>query len=458
MATVENTLTAAPNQKLNRHFPRRLGLLCLLLLAANLTHFLTRSWEASFYQTSYSTIYIPTDIPVVRDWVEVEGGIEGVMNWSQSPDGWVILQDDKPYSENVGPNPFFPEVVDDISKHTYTAIAQPEGMAPPLKFIIQFLPRAYWDDVGLPRPSSYIIATDEINADFEQYPVSEWVDDYSYMDQTDLELVAGILTDEVEILETDTSLEKLEKLSIHLRDTLGTRCRGVPDHDDRWRTPLQIYQGMRDGTGKGWCTQQAQMFVFFANRAGLSSRIVVGAVTKGNNFIHTGHSWAETWIPEQGRWAWSDPSYALIYATDNQGRVLNSVELSELKKHAAWDGVSARIYKDWGWPEIAGEHSTPVTTDFPLVGDVIQRQFVTSAIYKWRRPPNVEDLRYDYTLLLKNREFFWGNLERYYFNPPLAYADYPTDGNQTYFIRHLLLWSFVASLLAFTITYRKSRK
>ena len=89
---------------------------------------------------------------------------------------------------------------------------------------------------------------------------------------------------------------------------------------------------------------------------------------------------------------------------------------------------------------------------------MVDRQFVASAIYKWWRPPNVEDLRSDYTLLRKSHEFFWGNLQRYYFKPPLAYANFPTEGNRTYFVRHLLLWSFLVSLLVALISLLKHRR
>lgn len=422
------------------------GVLSLALLIANIVHLVTRSWEASFYQTSYATIYYPTDVPTILEWHEREGGIEAEIGWDQNPDGWVILKDGEPHTQNEGRFPFFPALADDITWHDYTAIPQPEGIGAPLPITLRFLPETYWTEVNLPRPDSYMIRTDIPHGRFPQYPVSEWVDDYDYLDGADLAEIDRILAEEVGLEETDPTLRKLEKLHAHFRDALGTRCRGNPDHDDRWRDPFTIYRNMRNGTGQGYCTQHTNIFLLFANRAGLSTRTTVGARTKGNNFIYTGHAWVETWVPEQDRWAWGDPSYALVYATNPKGEVINSVDLATLRQHGTWEGVTARVYKDWGWPELAGEEKTFVDAPFPAVGDVVQRQYLTSAIYKWRRPPNVEDLRSDYTLLFKNGTFFWGNLERYYFKPPLAIANYPTEGNRTYLVRHLLLWSFLAAL------------
>ena len=434
----------------------RWGILAVALGFANIIHVVTRSWESSFFQTSYATIYFSTDVPSILEWHERQGGIEAEIHWNQTPDGWVILKEGEPHAANDGPNPFFPELADDMSWYAYSAIPQPEGIGEPIELTLRFIPTEYWDDIDLPRPDSYMIRTDTPHGRFTQYPVSEWIDDYEYLADEDLTEIDRILREEVGISETDGTLRILEKLTAHFRDALGTRCRGNPDHDDRWRDPFVIYQNMRNGTGQGYCTQHANIFLLFANRAGLSTRSVVGARTKGNNFIYSGHAWIETWVPEHGRWAWGDPSFALAYATNPKGELVNSVDLANLRKNGTWEGVTGRVYKDWAWTDLPGEEKTFIDAPFPAVGDVVERQFLTSAIYKWRRPPNVEDFRSDYTLLFKNWEFFWGNLERYYFKPPLAIANYPTEGNRTYYLRHLLLWSFLASCLGLGLSLRRA--
>lgn len=138
----------------------------------------------------------------------------------------------------------------------------------------------------------------------------------------------------------------------------------------------------RSGEGQSYCTQHDQIFILFANRAGVSTRLVVTARTKSNNIIYSGHSWVETWVPEQGRWARSDPSFAFAYATNNQDEGLNSIDISQLRKPAAWGGVTTRLNKDWAWPDVPGETNTFVDAHFPDVVSVVQDQFVTSGIYK----------------------------------------------------------------------------
>lgn len=428
------------------------------LLVLNLVHFLTRSWEDSYLPSNYATIYTPTDLPTIREWRHVDDGLELVLRWSVRADGWRILRDGEPYAENTGPNPRVPVVREETTPHVYTAIPQPDGVGPPLEFRIVSISAAYSDSIGLPRPNAYYIRTNESNARFPQYAVSDWVDDYTYLGAEALAQIDTLLHDEMGIEEADTDLVRLEKIMAHLHLHLGKSCRGSPSNDSRWQTPWEIYQLMLRGEAKGWCTQYGQIFVMFANRAGVPSRLVVTARTEGNATIFTGHTWSESWIAEQGRWAWGDPVKGLVYATDARGQLLNTMELARLRPHGAWHGVDARVFKDFLWPELEGTEHTFVSANFDRVRGVVENQFNRHAIFKWRRPPNVEDLRSDYTQLWKDRTFFWGNLERYYFKPPLALADYPMEGRWTYAIRHLLLWSFLIAMAGWGMAWIRGRK
>lgn len=424
-----------------------LPILTFVFLLLNIAYFLSRSWENSFYPISYSSIYFPKDRPVVRKWKVVPEGIKAVMRWNAPVKGWQILKDGEPHSENSGPDPIFKLPREDTEKHEFTVIPQPESLFRPMKFTIRFLTREFHVGRKLPRGDCYIITTDEPNGEFKQYSVDEFADSYDWLSQEELAEVDTLIQEKIGIEESDTIFQKIEKLMIFLREEIGQEGRGTPEPFFRPLNPYEIFKTMRDGKGVGWCTQQGQMFSFFANRLGLKTRLVQGARTQGNTFLFSGHTWNECWIPEQGRWAWVDPSPAVCYATDKKGQVLNTVELARLRQHDAWDGVNFRTYKDWQFPDIAGEDRTVVDSPFEPVAEVVQRQFVTGAIYKWRRPPHVEDLRYNYGDLFKNWTFTWGNFVRYWFKPPLAYADYPTEGRQTYWIRHILLWGFVLSLV-----------
>jgi hypothetical protein len=295
---------------------------------------------------------------------------------------------------------------------------------------------------------SYIVRANVPCGEFEQYSVADWLDDFAYVGEEGLLEVDRILRDEVGIRSSDSTFARMQKLMRFLRPQLKD-AGGVPLDDERWMNPLDLYHAMVDGTGKGWCTQNAQLWVFWANRAGIATRFVFGARTEADNHIvYTGHSWAECFIPEQNRWAFVDLAHAHLYITDREGLVLNSAELFYLNQHNAFDSVFARIYVDREWahlPEITAT-DTFATVPYALCNGVVREEFTSHSILKYRRPPNVEDVRSIYTGFLRDRTFLTGNLERYLFKPQLAYSFYPTEGAHTYAVRRVLFFGFLISL------------
>lgn len=428
-------------------------IITLLLLAANLWFFLRRSFEDSYYPVHYSTIYYPTDLPVVRQWIEREQEkIEADIRWSAPVTGWEIAVNGESQGRVAGKNPVFNLPIGEYLSHRYAAKPLPDGVGPALEFDIRYVPSTVPAASGHSAPDRYIIRTELPIGRFKQFPVKHWVDDYHYMDPTRLAEADQLLRDEVGIHPDDNTKVKLEKLMLFYRRMITEDCRGTPIDDFRWMDPFQLFQAMRSGKSKGYCTQHAQIFTFFACRAGLSARLVQGARTQSNKFIFTGHTWLEVWIPEQLRWAWVEPSYGIVTVSNKHGLVLNTAELAELREHDAFDGINARVTSDWGNQWDGAEPGTVVDQPFRDCDDIIFRQFFRAAVFKWRQPPNVEDIRYQYSHLLKSPTYTIANLVRYLFRPPLALARYPAEGKRTYWIRHALFWGFWAALIATLVT------
>lgn len=428
----------------------------MLLLGANVVHFLQRDWESSFYPTSYGTLYYPEDVPVVETWTPL--GLKKLqlhVRWNQPVEGWDLSTNDGPSQFLPGKDPVIPLVDEDMVHHRYVLTSRPAHSAGTIELTIRSIPKSYYDKGGLttfPHEELYTMKTTSPIGEFKQYAVSEWLDDYTYVGEEQLAEIDRILREEVKITPEDSSLVKMEKLTIYLRDRLE-HGRGVPKDDFRWKNPCLLLEEMSDGTGKGWCTQFGQIWTLYANRAGVPTRLLTGAVSVNNmQILYTGHTWSECYIEEQQRWAFVDLSHSHIYVTDKRGQVLNTVELQNLALHDAFDGVQARIYKDWEWEHLPeGDPDTLVTVPFASCNKVAREQFSELAIIKFRRPPNVEDVR---TLgpLFKDRAFAWGNVERYLFKPALAYARVPTDGMQTYHTRWVLFYGMLAVLIAWIVS------
>jgi hypothetical protein len=332
--------------------------------------------------------------------------------------------------------------------HTYRLIpvAQPEIQ--PIEISIRFYGEEFYGSLGMKHADVYVVRSNVPCGEFEQYSVNDWVDDYRYVGDAALAEVSRILRDEVGIRDTDPTFTRMEKLFPYLRRKLKGSG-GVPKDDERWMDPYRLYSAMVAGTGKGWCTQNAQVWVFWATRAGIPTRFVFGARTQDDRIVYTGHSWAESYIREQRRWAFVDLSQSELYITDREGQVLNTAELFHMNQQNAFDSTFVRVYADWVWekrPRIPGK-DTLVTVPFTLCNQLVRSEFTPQSILKYRRPPNVEDVRESYAGFFSDRTFLLGNLERYLFKPQLAYSFYPTEGGHTYFIRRFLFFALLASLL-----------
>jgi hypothetical protein len=163
---------------------------------------------------------------------------------------------------------------------------------------------------------------------------------------------------------------------------------------------------------------------------------VFNARTQDNTIVYTGHAFAESYIREQNRWAYVDLSKGHIYVTNKEGKVLNTAELLELNQQNAFDSTFARVFAD-----------SLSTVPYAQCNDVVRSEFTPHSILKYRRPPNVEDVRNIYTGFFRDRTFLLGNLERYLFKPQLAYSLYPTEGAETYLVRRVLFFALVAALV-----------
>jgi hypothetical protein len=128
--------------------------------------------------------------------------------------------------------------------------------------------------------------------------------------------------------------------------------------------------------------------------------------------------------------------------------LLNTADIVDLVEHDAFEGVTARIYKDWNWPDLPVEAKplTPVVVPFNLVNAVAKSEYGRQTIIKYRRPPNVEDLRGSYGMLLRDRTFAYANLKRYLWEPAPAYSKYPTNGSATYNVRQGLFAALMLSV------------
>jgi hypothetical protein len=443
--------------------PKRVKLIAalvfVLLLILNLYVFFAREWESSFYPSSYATLYYPLDVPTIREWKVVgRDRIQLDVACIADVKNWNVLTDGQNPQSVAGMHPVFKIDTTFSVLHTYRLLPVPDGACRDIEISIRFYPTEFYSSLGMQHDDVYIVRANVPCGAFEQYAVADWVDSYAYVGKEGLAGVDKILRDEVKIADGESTYARMEKLAHFLKGKLANTG-GVPKDDERWMNPLLLYKEMVAGTGKGWCTQNAQLWVFWANRAGIPTRFVFVARTQDNTIVYNGHSFAESFVRESNRWVCTDFMDGVIAVFDKKGLPLNAADLLLLNQHNAFDSTVARIYMNKRWADQLGVGTvdTVVTVPYALCNSTIKDELTSHSILKYRRPPNVEDVREIYTGFFKDWTFLTANLDRYLFKPPLAFSLYPTEGGETYFIRRLLFWAMFASLIIWLLLVWLSR-
>lgn len=437
--------------------------LFVVLLALNLYVFFTREWESSYYPSSYATLYYPLDVPTIQEWKVVgRDRLQLDVACGANVKNWNVMTDGQNPQSAAATQPVFKIDTTFSVLHTYVLVPVPEGACQNIEISIRFYPTEFYRSLGMQHKDVYIVRANVPCGRFDQSTVADWVDDYGYVGKEGLAAVEKILREEVKIVDGESTFARMEKLAYFLKGKLANTG-GVPKDDERWMNPLLLYKEMVAGTGKGWCTQNAQLWVFWANRAGIPTRFVFVARTQDNTIVYNGHSFAESFVPEYNRWVCTDFMDGVISVLDKNGMPLNAADLFLLNQHNAFDSTVARVFVNKRWADQlgVGRVDTIVTAPYAMCRSSIKDELTSYSILKYRRPPNVEDVREIYTGFFKDWTFLTANLNRYLFKPPLAYSLYPTEGGETYFLRRLLFFALLASLLLFlglVIAARRRRR
>ena len=429
-------------------------------MVVNLFVFFNREWESSYYPSSYATLYYPLDVPTIREW-KVLGRDRMQLDIACTADvkSWNVLTDGLQPQSATAKHPLFKIDTTFSVLHTYRLVPVPEGACQNIEISIRFYPTEFYASLGMHHEDVYIVRSNVPCGKFEQVAVADWVDDYGYVGKEGLAAVDKILREEVKIVDGEPTFTRMEKLAYFLKGKLANSG-GVPKDDERWMNPLLLYKEMVAGTGKGWCTQNAQLWVFWANRAGIPTRFVFVARTQDNTIVYNGHSFAESFVPEYNRWVCTDFMDGVLSVLDKNGIPLNAADLLLLNQHDAFDSTVARVFVNKRWADQlgVGRVDTIVTVPYARCTATIKDELTSQSILKYRRPPNVEDVREIYTGFFKDRTFLAANIDRYLFKPPLAFSLYPTEGAETYLLRRTLFFALLASVFLWAVLAALARR
>ena len=406
-----------------------MSLLFLAATIANAVFFLASDKRDFYCPVTYKTLYVPADVPVLAGTRIVERGkVELRIEGAHSPARWKITDDTGESYSNDGP---FPIVRLKEYKHTYELEAEGgAAAAPKISVMFGYYPSEYYKKGDRTQPDNYWIVSASIPmGKFRRLPLSFWSDPYNYIDAADREEAKRMLQDEIGLSDTDKTQTKIEKIACRLI-TKWKDCTGTPsDVIEKERSPLRILKMVLNGEGKIWCAQHALIYHFFANMAGLPTRLI-SLAGRIDTVITTGHAFTETFIPELGIWAKVDPSLNKLLILNSAGRPLGSADVYNAIVSGNISGLTARACRD----------EAAVTVPYSEVSGDDGYYFSPGAHLVFRRPGSGAR----------------GWLVHYLFKPDFAYSLDASPLRRAYDWRRALFITWCASivLLGFALLRR----
>lgn len=338
-----------------------MSLLFLSVTLANIIFFLASDRRDGYYPVTYKSLYVPADIPVLEETRVVERGkVELRIRGGGTALRWKISDDTGDAYANEGK---FPIIRLKEFRHVYKI--RPEGQGPveqEITVAFGFYPSEYYKKGGRTQPDNYWIVWASVPmGKFSRRPLSFWSDPYESIDASDREEAKRMLKEEVGLLDTDGTQARVEKIASWLMAKWKEGAGTPSDAIEKERSPLRVLKVVLSGEGKIWCAQHALIYHFFANMAGLPTRLVYLA-GRLDNVITTGHAFAETFFRELGIWAKVDPSLNKLLILNDAGQPLGSADVYNAIVSGNISGLRVRAFKEGEvvsipYAEVSGDDS-----------------------------------------------------------------------------------------------------
>jgi hypothetical protein len=328
-----------------RKFPLWLTALFILGIAGNVALYLTRDKRDTYYPATYKTLYVPADVPALAGTRIVERGrVELIVPSRAGSDSWQVTDDTGETYTTTGR---YPVIKLKDHRHSYDVEPQKAGSpGPKMTFNFGYYPSEYYKKGGRTQPDNYWLVSASIPVGkFARYPLSFWACDYGDIDAADREEAKRMIREDMGVADSDPTMTKIEKIGCWLV-TRYKGCAGTPsDVIEKTKSPFKILKMVLAGEGKIWCSQHALIYHFFANLAGLPTRLL-SLAGRVDTVITTGHAFAETFIPEIGTWAKVDVSLNKLFILNPDGRPLGSADVFQAINSGNIQGLTARVCRE----------------------------------------------------------------------------------------------------------------
>jgi hypothetical protein len=262
------------------------------------------------------------------------------------------------------------------------------------------------------------------------HTLADWKYISKFSKSDEIEKIKKIIDDSIKVDNNSSTLKKIEKICLFLLNRLKDK-KGTPDISLKTLSPYLQYMSAIDGKSKLWCENYAEIYLEFANAAGVPSRYVASNLKIGQK-NYGGHVFAESFIKEQNRWAYIDLSSSKVYTLGIDSLVLNTVDIYNVVSSGGESKFRSLVYDN---------------------GELIFKPFDSvNSIEKYYFDRN-SDLIF---LFSKNDPGSLLSKLKNYFYPAKYYAYYAginSQDNLKFYIKQIFLYLWALSVLVLVIVF-----
>jgi hypothetical protein len=377
-----------------------------------------RIFDCNSRQATDNELYTVSDIPSLRNAPEIA---DRRLRFFFTPDikasSWEVKLQSHGKTVYKGPYPEIP-FSENVSMDTYLFLPQGVNLPWPIEVKIGFAPKELYRKAGLMRPNDYEKYTSTVPFNFKRpHSIDEWVG----LAPDDPEILAArkIIGDSVNV--KLPTVARIEQVYRFVMKKLGKSWGGIPSNAVQAASPLETFDLLASGKGKGWCENCCLGYYIFANAAGIRTRLV-DCEGKFGALKLTGHYFCESWIPEEAKWCYVDPMMRVANVRNPKGMHLSTLELKRLHDLGA---VAGCLYREYN-PE-TGELEDKVAEDASLSPEYFKG-----------------DVAFGYKFGYGNNKSM-SKIRNFIRHTTLVYA--PFQVPKLYRYKYVCLWGFPASLV-----------
>jgi len=243
---------------------------------------------------------------------------------------------------------------------------------------------------------------------------------------------AGILKDSIQILEGDSSKQKILKIARYILERTAGR-EGVPSDEISHLHPLKQLEYIEAGKFRVWCGNFSAIFSYFASSAGMQVRLVSCGLSNGG--VSTGiHVFCEAYLKEEQSWAYVDLTSRNILVRYNE-KWLNAIDIQRLLRYRVRDSS----FVAWHF-----EKDSLYQVPFYKVENLNEYYFHSNAVFTFYFG--------DYLAIQEPANLLSRAIKFFYTKPFYArYSDNLAFSNPAFFLRILTNYLLAAAFLIWLI-------